>query len=184
VSLEDRFSATRLAGVALAASLWLFVSVSLTLLPWPDALFAHHRINWLWMSLDIAWLLLGIAAAVLMYRALGAFRRGVDAKLWDTCTLERLRTRLEHPVFNAAAWVSAVGAVGYLIVSLAIFHPGGHHHGTGMGGLVYFWLSPITVLGSLRSALKPARTPSQSTWRDDIKPITSQHWGDRGPATP
>jgi hypothetical protein len=175
--LERRLSATQLASLALGCSLLLFGIVTF------DAFsdFVHLSIRVaLWIGgLE---LLFGIAAGVVMYRALAAFQRGIDDCRWNQDSLYKLKKQLNNTIATAFVWILIAVLLGYVAVDLPS-HWFRHHH-TPIGGLTFFWMSPAYAIGILRRALNPKLPRSQSLWRDEIKPIHSDQWGHRGPSTP
>jgi hypothetical protein len=173
--LEQRLSAAQLASLALSCGLLTFGIITVNALPDP----AHLSIRAaLWIGgLEF---LFGIAAVVVMYKAVAAFQRGIDDGRWNQASLDKLKKQLDHPAATAFIWLLLIVLIGYLAVDLTS-HWFRHHH-ISIGGLSYFWMSPAYAIGILRRSLKPKRPRGQSIWRDEIKPIHSDHWGSRGPA--
>ena len=175
--LEQRLSAAQLASLALSCGLLTFGIITVNALPDP----AHLSIRaTLWIGgLEF---LFGIAAVAVMYKALAAFQRGIDDCRWNQTSLDKLKTRLDHPAATAFIWLLLAILIGYLAVDLTS-HWFRHHH-IPIGSLSYFWMSPAYAIGILRRALNPKLPRSQSLWRDEVKPIHSDQWGHRGPSTP
>ena len=173
--LEQRLSAAQLASLALSCGLLTFGIITVNALPDP----AHLSIRaTLWIGgLEF---LFGIAAVVVMYKALAAFQRGIDDGRWNQASLDKLKKQLNHPIATAFIWFLVAILLGYIVVDLTS-HWFRHRH-IQIGGLSYFWMSPAYALGMLRRSLKPKRRRGQSIWRDEVKPIHSEHWGNRGPA--
>jgi hypothetical protein len=172
--LEQRLSAAQLASLALSCGLLTFGIITVNALPDP----AHISIRaTLWIGgLEF---LFGVAAAMVMYKALAAFQRGIDDCRWNQPSLDKLKKQLNHPAATAFIWLLLAVLIGYLAVDLTS-HWFRHHH-IQIGGLAYFWMSPAYAIGSLRGSLKPKLPMGQSIWRDEVKPIHSEHWGSRGP---
>ena len=172
--LEQRLSAAQLASLALGCGFLAFGIITANALPDP----AHLSIRAaLWIGgLEF---LFGIAAVVVMYKALAAFQRGIDDGRWNQASLDKLKKQLNHPATTAFIWLFVSILIGYLVVDIAT-HWFRHRHGA-LGGLAYFWMSPVYAIGGLRRSLKPKLPMGQSIWRDEVKPIHSEHWGSRGP---
>lgn len=161
-------------------SLWLFASISLMFLPWPDPIKPGKGVDTLWLTLNIAWLVAGIAASILMYKAIAAFQRGVSGEVWDEADLAPVRRGLSHRSVSVALGAFTVCAFGYLLFDIVTRNFGARPHGSSIGGFAYFWLSPLTTVTMLRQALRPKRDRLLGVWRDEMKPIMSEHWGERG----
>jgi len=173
--LEQRLSAAQLASLALGCGLLAFGIITVNTLPDP----AHLSIRaTLWIG-GLEFLFGGIAVVV-MYKSLAAFQRGIDDRRWNQASLDKLKKQLNHPIATAFIWLLVAVLLGYIVVDLTS-HWFRHRH-IPIGGLSYFWMSPAYAIGILRRSLKPKLPRSQSVWRDEVKPIHSDHWGSRGPA--
>ncbi len=177
MALEQRLSAAQLTSLALGCGFLAFGII--TFEAFPD--FAHLS-NRATLWIDGLELLFGIAAVVVMYKVLAAFQRGIDESLWSLASLDKLKKQLDHPAVTAFIWLLLAVPIGYLVIDI-VTHWFRHHHNQ-IGGLAYFWMSPVYAIGRLRRSLKPKLPRSQSVWRDELKPIHSDHWGDRSLGAP
>ena len=177
MALEQRLSAAQLASLALGCGLLVFGIITF------DAFsnFVHLSIRvTLWIGgLE---LLFGIAAGVVMYRALAAFQRGIDDCRWNQSSLDKLKKQFNHPSATAFVWIVIAVLLGFVTVDL-LSHWFRHHH-IPIGSLAYFWMSPVYAIGILRRSLNPKPPRSPSIWRDEVKPIVSEQWGNHGSTQP
>jgi hypothetical protein len=177
MGLEQRHSAKRIVAIVMGCSWLAWIAVTATALPdpLPNSPYRSHAE----MAYYIAVLVIAVAALVLMYVALESFKRGVTNELWAEVALERLRTELNRPVWNVLTTILVVAALGYVFYDLTTWGNHLHRHHTN-GGLIYFWLSPLTAYSQLKAALRPPPPPRGSVlWLDDLKPLHSNHWGER-----
>jgi len=173
--LERRLSAPQLASLALGCGLLAFGIITANALPNPVHLSIRAA---LWIGgLEF---LFGIAAVVIMYKALTAFQRGIDEGLWSQASLDELKKQLNHPAVTAFSWLLVAFLIGYLVIDI-VSNWFLHHHSQ-IAGLAYFWMSPVYAIGILRRSLKPKLPRDRPIWLDEVKPIHSDHWGNRGPA--
>ena len=178
--LERRLTAAQVASMAIAGSFLLYVSVWLTMLPY------HHHLgrvygfgNFLWVSrFEIVRFVLPFAlGAWMMYAALAAFHRGVEQTIWSDLSLMKLRTLLDRVVWTIVVYTMAIGALGWVV--FAFFGTVPFHRTSGPGGLGYFLASPVVCLLQLRRALLPKPIREPRIWPGDVKPLVSEHWGER-----
>jgi H+/Cl- antiporter ClcA len=178
MGLERRYSAERVAAIAMGSSLltWLAVTATAFPDPLPNSPQGSHRELAYYLGL----LLFAIAAGIVTFVFIAAFKRGVNDGIWSEASRQRLLAQLSRPVWTASVVVMALGAVGYVFYDLITYQYGVHPHHAN-GGLVYFWLSPLIAFGQLRAALKPPAPTrgGSSIWLGDVKPLRSDHWGQR-----
>jgi hypothetical protein len=176
MKLERRFSADWVAAIAIGSSLAVWLAISAMIFPHPfgDGSPASFGEKIYYCSLFI----IAVAATVQMYLAIAAFRRGVAEAIWPLATVDKLKYRIERPMWTALAAALITGALLYVIVDITRLLPH-HHHGN--GGLLYFWISPSITLGQLRSTLRPqsGSGSGHSIWTGGVKPLSSEHWGER-----
>jgi hypothetical protein len=178
--LEERSSAKRVAGIALGCSLVVFFALWATALPVPPGLESsrfHGEIVY-----ELSLFALAVAAGIQMYIAIEAFKRGVAEEIWSQASIDRLRAVLERRVYTVLLFGFIVFALAYVFIDLLNLTSHRHHHSM-TGGLIYFWMSPATTLAVLRVTLRPRpKSRGGSIWLGEVKPIVSEHWGERGPA--
>lgn len=175
--LEQRFTAPQLASLALGCGFLAFGIITFEAVPDPVRLSIRAT---LWIGgLE---LVLGIAAVVVMYKALAAFQRGINDGRWSQASLDKLKELLDHPAATAFIWLLLAILVSYAVIDIVT--PSFRHHHGHVSGLAYFWMSPAYAMGSLRRSLKPQLPKGQSIWSDELKPIHSDQWGHGGPSAP
>jgi hypothetical protein len=182
MGLERRLTAAQLAAMAVAGSLLLYAGVWQAMLPYHQHVgYVHGFGNFLWAA---RW---GIARFVLplivgtwmMYGALAAFRRGMDYEIWSDLSLKKLRTQIDRSVWTVVAYTMVLISLGYIVFSLIPSHGASR-----LGGFAYFFASPLTCLMLLRQAMRPKRDSALRVWPGDVKPLVSEHWGERGTSQP
>jgi hypothetical protein len=181
--LERRRTAAQVASIAIAGSLLLYADVWQTMLPYHQHLGHVHGFgNFLWAAkVEIARFVLPFAVGMwMMYGALAAFRRGVDHEIWSGLSLMKLRTQIDRSVWTIAAYAMALISLGYIVFSLLGILISPSHGASRLGGFAYFFASPLTCLMLLRQAIRPKRNSAPRVWPGDIKPLVSEHWGERG----
>ena len=179
MKLERRLTAAQLAAMAIAGSLLLYANVWQAMLPYHQHVGHVHGFgNFLWAARsEIARFVLPLATGIwMMYGALAAFRRGLEDGIWNDASLVKLGTQMNLSVWTVVASTMALVWLGYLVFSLVSLS----HGASRLGGLAYFFLSPLTCLMQLRQAMRPKRDRSLRVWPGDVKPLVSEHWGERG----
>jgi hypothetical protein len=180
--LERRLTAAQVASMAIAGSFLLYLSVWQTMLPY------HHHLgrvygfgNFLWASrFEIARFALPFAVGMwMMYAALAALRRGVEEAIWSDLSLMNLRTQLDRVVWTVVAYTMPLTALGWFALRFFSIFNLLHHRTPWPGGLAYFFSSPLLCLLQLRQALRPKPIREPRIWPGDIKPLVSDHWGER-----
>jgi hypothetical protein len=174
VKLEQRYTAKQVAGIAIGSGCVAFLIITAINLPWESRV--SHQVT-LWVELSL--LLTAVIAVALMYYALAAFARGVEEELWDKASLDRIRTFVEKGWWMVLLVFVLVFAMGLIAVDLVTRWP--RHHNIN-GGMSYFWVSPILAVMQIRGLLKPKKKPGESIWVGEVKPLISEHWGNRGPS--
>jgi hypothetical protein len=181
MGMERRYSAKRVAAIAMGSSLFVWVTISAMALPQLVGVNWHHSTR-MWFYLSPLAVL--ITASIQTYRASKAFKRGVDQDLWDKKAIERLRETLEQPLWTSLAALLAGSAFLFVLIDIVVSIPGKHHF-AGYGGFLLLWISPFTTLGALRATLRPKPSVGriwgrgQAVWVGEMKPIVSEHWGRR-----
>lgn len=175
MKLEQRYTAKQVVGIAIGSGCVAFLSITVDNLPL-DQHVSHRAMIWC----DVGVLVATVAAVCFMYYALAAFARGVEQEVWDKASLQPIKALADKPLWIAMTCVLPICLLGFVVFDLTTHWPRQHHMNAGAG---YFWMSPFLALVQIRAALKPkAVTPSSSTWISEMKPIVSEHWGNRGPS--
>ena len=172
MGLERHLSPAKLATLSLAGATLLYLDFCASTLP--DRLFPKSETR----SAMFAELILGFVLPValglwLQFGALKAFQRGIADGLWPAATLQAMRDRIEK-----LRLVPICAALCFLGIGYTLAHFAHYQHAPPLGGFVYFAASPALAVGNLRKALKPPRDPRRHNWREEIKPIVSEHWGE------
>jgi hypothetical protein len=176
--LEQRLTAAQLAAMAIAGSLLLYATVWQAMLPHHQHVgHVHGFVNFLWAAKwEIARFVLQLATGIwMMYGALAAIRRGLEDEIWNDPALMKLRTQTNRPVWTVAAYTMVLISLGYLVLRLIP-----SHGAIRLGGFSYFFASPLSCLMLLRQAMRPKRDSTLRVWPGDVKPLFSEHWGERG----
>ena len=179
---ERRFTAARLAAISIAGSLLLYADCWQRLFPIHKSIAPSHSFGgFLWAArLEILMFALPFVAGLyLMYAGLGAFRRGVDQAIWSEASLNALRTNLNRGVWSLVSAVLFLIAIGVIFADILHLSNGLHHRFAGVGGLAYFFIAPVISLSQLRQMTRPNLLREQKVWGESMKPIVSDHWGER-----
>jgi hypothetical protein len=174
MKLEQRLTASQLASLALGMGFLAFLVITFLALT-PNLRLVSQSDHTFWIWVICLCFFLGAVAVISMYMALEAFRRGVDESLWNKDSLERLKTQLGNPRWTVPLFIMALGIFGYILWHLRPSQP---DH-SGFGGFAYFWMSPLLALGRLRQTLRPKPEGGRPGWLDGMKPVISEHWGER-----
>lgn len=175
MKLEQRYTAAQVAWLALGSGCVTFLIITADNLPWEWRL---SRQTAIWTA--VSSLLLAVSAVVVMNYALGAFARGVEEELWDKGSLDRIKAFVDKRWWMVPLWLFLLFAMGLLVVDLVTHWPRRHNINPGM---TYFWMSPFFALLRIRQMLNPKKpTPRESILAGEMKPLVSDHWGDRGPS--
>jgi hypothetical protein len=115
----------------------------------------------LWIAATFALLAPGIAVSM---RANHLVREGIRLEWWSDNQVDALRAQIQTPIWTGLYWTGLIA-----VLSLVPFL---------VNVLIYqFWL-PISLLGSLRTALvKPRRRERFTIDWSKFKPLQSEHWG-------
>jgi hypothetical protein len=178
MKLERRLTAVQLAAMAIAGSLLLYADVWQVMLPYHQHIGHVHGFgSFVWASRwDIVRFVLPLVVGMwMMYGASAAFRRGVDHEIWSDLSLMKLRTRIDRSIWTLVAYTMALISLGYIVFRLIPSQGGA----SGLGGFAYFSVSPLTGLMLLRQAMRPKCDSTLRVWPGDVKPLVSEHWGER-----
>ena len=176
--LERRLTAAQLAAMAIAGSLLIYADLWQTMLPYHQHMGHVHGLGGLlWASKwEIARFVLPFVAGMwMMYGALSAFRRGLADEIWNDSSLTKLRAQTNRSVWTIVGYTMVLFALVYIVFTLIP-----SHRAARVGGFTYFFASPLTSLMLLRQAMRPKRNSALRVWPGDVKPLFSEHWGDRG----
>jgi hypothetical protein len=176
--LERRLTAGQLAATAVAGSLLLYADVWQAMLPYHQQVGHVHGFgNFLWAARwEIARFVLPLMVGMwMMYGALAAFRRGLEDEIWNDPSLMKLRAQTNRSVWTVVAYTMVLISLGYIVFRLTPSHGASR-----LGGFSYFFVSPLTCLMLLRQAMRPKRDSTLRVWPGDVKPLVSEHWGERG----
>lgn len=185
MKLEQRLTAAQLAGMAVAGSLLLYVGVWQIALPYHLPIRPTHGLgDFLWAArFEIALYILPLAlGGWMMSGGLAAFRRGFEDTIWSEPSLAKLRIQLNRRIWMVSGYLMIAVALGYFVFELFSRLHGSHHGGSSVGAMAYFCVSPLTCLATLRNVLRPKPLREPGTWPGDIKPLVSEHWGERSPS--
>jgi len=179
---KRQLTAGQAASIAVAGSLLLYANVWLTMLSRHQQIGHVHGFgNLLWAArLEIARLVLPLAIGMwIMYGGLATFRRGVEYATWSDLALMKLRTQVDRLVWTVAVYTLVLIALGWVVFRGVSILTVSHHGASGPGGLAYFFASPLMCLTQLRQAMVPKRDRVLRVWPGDVKPLVSDHWGER-----
>jgi hypothetical protein len=182
MGMERRYSAQRVATIAVGSPLVTWILLATTCLPVLLGIGWDHARNWFWLWSVLSVVALTLAASIPMFFAVEAFNRGVAEERWDKKSLDHLRETLERPIW---AWLSILGGVvlTLIIVNLMSYSSAGHHlPNPPLGTVSYSFIGSYTYLvqfqtrSNLRAALlpKPIAGRGRAVW----KPVISEHWGE------
>lgn len=172
MKLEKRYSAVQVAKLAIGCGCVAFLVITAMNLPW-EWHFSRQASIWT----DVSLVLMAVVAVALMYYALAAFVRGVEQDVWDKASLDRIGAFVEKRLWMVLLMFLLVFVMGLIAVDLVTRWP--MHHNIN-GGMSYFWMSPFLALMQIRKVLKPEPKASGSIWTGEVKPLVSEHWGNRG----
>jgi hypothetical protein len=175
--LERRLTAAQLAAMAIAGSLLIYADVWRAMLPYHQHIGHVHGFgNFLWASKwEIARFVLPLVAGLwMMYGSSAAFRRGLEDEIWNDPSLTKLRAQTNRSVWMVVAYTMVLISLGYVVFSLIPSRGASR-----VGGFSYFFASPLICLTLLRQAMRPKRNSALRIWPGDVKPLVSEHWGDR-----
>ena len=165
MKLSSRITLAQMTSVTLGASLVVYISL------WLIFFFCTH-------GSSLLWLLPPTAAGAVMLFALSKAKEGIRTERWSQSSIDAVRVQLDNPIWWTITGVLTVLAFAGSISSLIFIGSKGPHHPPSMGGFLYFWLSPLLMLSQLRGALRPPAPKHELIWKNDLKPIVSDHWGE------
>jgi hypothetical protein len=111
----------------------------------------------------------------MMYGASAALGRGLEDEIWNDPSLAKLRGQTNRSIWMVVAYTMVLISLGYVVFSLIP-----RHGASRVSGFTYFFASPLMCLTLLRQAMRPKRNSALRIWPGDVKPLVSEHWGDRG----
>jgi len=172
MKLEQKLTPPQLAALAFAGSFLLYAECWFA-----DAiLHAHHKHGEgdMLQLLDLMLrafgpMILGLCATSM---AQAALKRGLISQNWDEAVLEKLRIELDSLVWR---WITV--GLGLIGIGYDLFFLNSGHASS--SGVFAMW--PFITLQQLQKTLRPKREATFPVWCDYLKPIHSDHWGERNP---
>jgi len=120
-------------------------------------------------SLIVAGILCFVICVVLYAKTNTQLTNDIRNQRWTSTELQGLRVTMQHPVWSCLLAALLVGQFAPFV-----FIP--HHANVGQCLLL-----PSLAIIEVRSALRPPtdRPTSTPLWGDDLRPLRSDHWGER-----
>ncbi len=168
MQLNQRLSLQQLVAASLTGALLCHTCTWLQMIFWPSN----------WALVPIATLFaLGLWASVAMQSAI---ENGIASERWTDDAIQTMLHRLQRTRWTVAL---AVLFLLPLLVFVSLFvlpntHVTAGHHPSRFN-FAYFWAYPWLAHTTLIRILRPRPQTRAIQWNSEMKPIVSQHWGER-----
>jgi hypothetical protein len=168
MKLNQRLSLQQLVAAALTGALLCHACTWLQMISWPSN----------WALLPIAALFaLGLWASVAMQSAI---ENGIANQCWTDEVIETIRQRLQRTRCTVALSLLFLLPLLFFVCLYLFAKPAvstGHH--PSRINFAYFWAYPLLTHSTLVRILRPRPLAHAIVWNSEIKPIASEHWGER-----
>ncbi len=168
MQLNQRLSLRQLVAASLTGALLCHTCTWLQMISWPSN----------WALLPIAALFaLGLWASVAMQSAI---ENGIANERWSEDAIETMRRRLQQTRWTVAlALLFLLPLLAFVSLFVITKTPVSAGHHSSRFNFAYFWAYPWLAHSALIRILRPRPQTRAIIWNTEMKPIVSEHWGER-----